>query len=596
MSLTADMGRASLKSKIFGLIRRIREIFHPSLHKEAMRDPFISSRVKTKDLIAASLTINIMSLALPVMTLQVYDRILVSESVGTLHVLAIGICVVVVLDAALRLARSYLINWSGAVYEHIIASNSMRHMLSARLSTLERENTSEQLQRLNSISRLREFYSGHALVTIIDLPFVLVFVGLIAYLAGWLALVPIFLLALFFIFASNLGARVRESLQDRESVDETRMGFIIEALNGIHTVKSLGLERIFQRRYEELQTQSSLANYSVAKYGNQASSYGSVFAQAMIIGIVFFGTPMAMNGQITLGTMMACILLSGRIMQPVQRALGIWTRFLDFQLARENVSKTFEFPTVSRVQAQDLNERLGTVDLRNVEFSHGDLQKPIISNLNLKLEVGQSISISSDHGAGKTTLLKLIAGLYEPNTGDILIDGVAASKYPAGNLIEHIGFMGMEGAIFRGTIRENLTSFGIIDESKVTEVMQLLGLDREISKLPSGLETQLEGSTADPIPPGLKQRIAITRALAPKPKILLFDNADRALDKEGYNQVYKLLARLKGKVTMIVISEDRNIQRLAQREFVLSDSCLIEQTASRDSKTHDISPYQELRI
>jgi ATP-binding cassette subfamily C protein LapB len=220
----------------------------------------------------------------------------------------------------------------------------------------------------------------------------------------------------------------------------------------------------------------------------------------------------------------------------------------------------------------------------------------ILNNVNLDLKLGDVISISGDKSCGKSTLLKLITGLYSPGRGSILVNGKSASKFPARELIRHVGYLAMEGAIFKGTIAENLTAFGEIPENQVQEVVGLLGLDKEIEKLPAGYETNLDGSETDVIPPGLKQRIAIARVLSTKPRIILFDNADRSLDKEGYNQVYKLLARLKGKATMIICSDDRNILRLAMHDYVLVDGTLKPKESIGDSKLYDVTPYRRLRI
>jgi len=580
----------------FRISKNILYLFRPVLPKNAINYPTVSFNTKSSHLILASLTINLLALALPIMTLQIYDRILVSHNMGTLRVLAIGVFIVVILEGILRLARSYVVNWAGASHEHSIACNSMRHILATELSSLEKQGTGEQLQRMGNIGKLRDFLSGQALITLIDLPFVIIFIGIIAYLANWLVLVPIVLVITFALISWILGLQLKKALKEREKSDEVRTGFIIEILNGIHTVKSLGLETIFQRRYEQLQTDSSLANYNVAKESNAASNYGTLFTQGMIIGIVSFGSPMAMKGELTLGTLIACVLLSGRIMNPIQKALNIWVRFQGFQLARDEVKKTFELPILTRADTEELGKKNGEIKVNNLTFKYNEDEPPLFKDLNLTLNYGQSISISGDHSSGKTTLLKLISGLYEPTEGSILINGVSATKYPARELVKHIGYLAMEGTIFRGTIRDNLSAFGEIEKEKVDEIIDLLDLKKEIYKLPAGFETKLEGSTTDAIPPGLKQRITIARTLAQKPRILLFDNADRGLDKEGYNQLYRLLSRLNGKITMIIITDDRNILRLAQKEYILDNNRLTERTFSDDSKIHDVLPYQELRL
>ncbi|MDH5407044.1 MAG: ABC transporter transmembrane domain-containing protein [Gammaproteobacteria bacterium] len=571
--------------------QRLFSMLHPALPDEAVKRPAVSFDVKRTHLVLASLSINLLALALPILTLQVYDRILVNENIATLYVLSAAVCVVVVMEGILRLGRSYVITWASAVYEHVIACNAMRYMLAADLSSLEQKEPGEQLQRMAGIAKLREFFGGQALTILIDLPFVFIFIGLIAYLAGILVLVPVVLLSLFVLIAITLGKELKEALISRERLDEMRMGFIIETLNGIHSVKSLGIETLFQRRYEKIQKEASFSNYNVSKQTNKAINYGALFTQGMIVGIISFGAPLAMQGQLTLGALIACVLLSGRIMQPVQRTLGVWTRYQDFKLALDKIVEVFELPSHARSSPAELNKSVGLLEIHNLSFSYGPNESQLFDNLNLKLYPGQSISITDDFSSGKTTLLQLMAGFYQPTNGKVLINGVESTRYPARMLIQHIGYLAMEGTIFRGTIWENLNAFGGLPDDRVYELVRLLGLDKEISKLPAGYETKLEGSTADPIPPGVKQRITIARVLASKPRIILFDNADRALDKEGYNQVYRLLARLKGKVTMIIVTNDRNIMGLAQTEYVLSNKALQKNETVESIKNYGLVSY-----
>ncbi len=561
----------------------------------AFKEPELAYSSGTFTFVLSSLCINLLALALPILILQVYDRILVSENAGTLYVLAAGVCVIVIIEGVLRLMRSYLIHWAGAVYEHTILSNSLRHLLSADLADVENMSSAEQLQRLGGVGKLKEFYSGQALVALLDLPFVFVFIGLIWYLAGDLVYVPLTLLAVFAVLAWLLGRDLKKRLAVRDEIDERKTGSIIEALNGIHTIKAMGAERLFQRRYEMLQDDSSKANYYVAKGNNTASNYGHLFTHAMIVGVMGFGTPMAMEGALTLGTLIACVLLSGRIMRPIQKTLGIWARYQDYQLAKKSVRKNFDMPIPTRLENAEFGEREGRLDIKNLTFSYGQSERKIFNDLNLKLTRGQCIAISGDNSSGKTSLLKLIAGLYQPTSGEVLVNGVPAYQYPAHELVQNVGYMAMEGMIFNGTIRDNISAFGEISDERVKEIMRLLDMDKEIAKLPLGMETQLEGRTADPVPPGLKQRITIARALALKPRILLFDNADRSLDKAGYNQVYRLLGRIKGKATMIIVSDDYNIMRLADRDYILQDGKLVESKVF-GKQVHEVLPYQELRL
>lgn len=588
-----DVGDTINRQSLFmGFLRD----FLPRLPEEAMQHPSVSFYVPKTQLVISSFIINLLSLALPILTLQVYDRLLVSENIGTLRVLTCGVVIVVLLDVVLRLGRSYVIGWAGAAYEHAVTCNAMRHILGAELSPLENEGVGTHLQRMNSISKVQEFLSGQALVTLIDLPFVFIFLGLIWYLTGWLVLMPLTLLVLFVTAAVLLGRKLKDALQHHDDADHGRLNFIIKALEGIPTLKSLALEPFFQRRFEAYQNRASAACLDLGRVNTLAVMLGTLFSQAMMIGVVAFGAPMVMDGAITLGTMIAVVILSARVTQPVQRALSLWARYQDFCLARSDINKTFALPVLDRCDPEQLGENEGRVEIKDLSFSYSDNGVPLFHNINLTLNCGDTISISGDRGSGKTTFLKLIAGLYTPTEGEIKINGVSATRYPARELVRHTGYLPMDGIIFRGTIWDNLSAFGEHDTQQVHDIVKLLGMDSAIKHLPAGYDTKLEGGHADIIAPGLRQRIALARALASKPRVILFDNADRSLDKEGYNSIYRLLARLKGKATIVVVTDDRNLTRLANKNYVLSERTLRQSNSVDDGMHHETAPYQELRL
>ena len=584
-----------LKTKYETARRYLGAILHP-VDAKYLKHPDITFENKTNTLIIASLAIHLLSLSLPVTTLQVYDRILVSQNMGTLNALTMGVSIAVLLECFIRLARSYIVSWSSAVYEHALSCNALRHILHSDLSEVEQEDVSQHLHRMGSISRMREFTSGQALITLIDLPFVAIYIILIAVLAGSLVVVPIMILSVFALLAWALGKKIKAILSQRDDSDEKRMSFFIQVLTGIHTAKSLGHENQLQRKYEELQRTTSTYSYFLSKATNTASNYSALFTQVMTVSMIAFGAPMVLSGKVTMGTLIACVLLSGRIMSPVQKALSIWTRFQDYQLCREQVNSIFTSKKIKRAPEESMTVIEGSIAVKHLHFSYTENDKSLLRDINFDLKRGAAISISGDHSCGKTTLLKLISGLYLPKQGEVLINGVAAHLHPPEELIKHLGYLPMDGAIFKGTITENLTAFGLNSADNVNQISALLGIDKEIAKLPAGFDTLLEGGSSDAIPPGLKQRVAIARVLAAKPKILLFDNADRGLDKEGYHLVYKLLAKLKNRVTLILVSDDKNILHLSDRDYVLDNGELKERRFVDDSKLHDVKPYQVLRL
>jgi ATP-binding cassette subfamily C protein LapB len=294
------------------------------------------------------------------------------------------------------------------------------------------------------------------------------------------------------------------------------------------------------------------------------------------------------------GGLAACLLLSGRVMQPVQRALGLWTRFQSFFIDRQELDDIFALPISSYRETEAMMPPTGLVAIRNMSFRYSKDGPEIFNNISLSLKTGQSFSLIGAQGSGRSTLLHLIAGLYKPIKGSITIDGADPTKVNPVALASHIGYLPEKGAIFQGTIMENLTFFGTIPEEDAITAATHLGVTEAVALLPNGFKTTLSDSVTDPLPPGLKQRIAIARALAARPRIILFNNADRSLDRNGYNLVFKVLGRIKKNTSLIIVSDDRNILRLADKEFYIVDGKL-QETAPVDSKRFSVLPFRELR-
>ncbi|WP_319585909.1 ABC transporter transmembrane domain-containing protein [uncultured Desulfobulbus sp.] len=564
----------------------------PSRNLSAFASEF---KVNIFHLVLSSLVINLLALAMPIMMLQAYDRILPNYGFGTLTLLVTGVIIAVLLEILLRLTRSYLTAWSGAVFEHTTSCEAMRHILNSSIQAFERQGSGAYLQKMAAISRLRGFYSGQALLTIVDLPFIFIFLYLIWYIAGGLVLVPLTLFVLFCLLAWYVGYCLRQQVQEQDFSGKIRYNFIIETLSHIHTLKGIGLEKFFLRRNDRLQQRISMAHYQVALTTNIAQNFATLFAQIMTVAVVSAGALRVIHGDMGTGGLAACILLSGRIMQPVQRALSLWTRFQSFFIDQQELRDIFALPVAEYNDPRGMQKPEGRVVLDGVDFCYGENAPLLLHNLTLSLNPGDSIAVSGAAGCGKTTLLQLLTGILRPSAGILTVDGVEPHLVNPALLSTHVGYLPEKGAIFYGTIRENLTFFGATIEEDAMTAARFLGIDEAVALLPEGYETMLTDGVTDPIPPGLKQRIAIARVLANKPRVILFDNADRGLDKNGYNLIFSVLGRLKRRTVLIIISDDRNILRLADREYFIVNSTL-QETAPTDSKIHGVLPFREFSL
>lgn len=531
-------------------------------------------RLNNFHIVLSTVAVNLLSLALPVMTLQIYDRILPNPDSGTLPVLTLGVAVAIVLEACLRLARAWMIGWSGASYEYGMSTAAMRHVLGSDISRMQGHGVGEHLHRMSALGKMKDFFNGYALGSFVDLLFVPFYMGFIVYVAGPLAGVPAALLMLFTLVSLAEGQRLRRMLKKRDAADDSRYNFLIESLDGIHTLKAFSQENIFCRKYEALEEKSAAANYETAEATARAFNAGTVMSHAMVACVIAAGAVFVLQGQVTAGALIATLLLSGRMMQMIQRGLVLWVKYQDYLLARDKARSIFDTPQAKHAAGDAPQAALGSLSVKNLRFHYKKEDGDCLSDVSFDMGAGEAIAIAGENASGKTTLMNLIAGIYPPRSGTIEVDGVNILNYRPEDLARHVGYIASEPVIFRGTIRDNITRFGLSDDKAARAAAARLGIEADVARLPMGFDTVLQGNASDTVPPGLKQRIAIARVLAAKPRVILFDEADAALDPEGYSLVYTLLQGMKETCALVLATEDPNIAGLADRHYVLARGML----------------------
>lgn len=532
------------------------------------------------DIAFATGFINVLGLAMPLALLQVFDRVIPERDHAQLFWLAIGVGGALVLEALLRVGRSYVGGWMGARLEHLTGCRALERLLGANIVDFNKRGTGAYLERLNGLENLKEYYSGTAAGAVFDLPFVVLYLGVIAYLAGILVLVPIFLIILFG-GASVALRRPGKVLNAHLLADDRRFGFIIEALGGIHTIKGLGMEEQMLRRYERLQESSAETDYQVARLKGAATGTGRLLSGLAVFGVAGFGAVLVIGGTLTAGGLLASIMLAGRAVQPLETIAGAWARFQNAKLARQRLREIFDMPCEKSTGNLQLPSLQGSIDFEGLSFSYGkgkdgeDLPA-VFKNINLHIDPGQTVGIVGPSGGGKTTLLSLMMGLLTPSAGVVRIDGYDLRECDPLNIHHQVGYLPQEAVMFAGTFLDNLTMFRAERAEDALDIAKLLGLDNVAAGLARGYETVIGVGAEDQLPRGTRQRIAIARALVDKPRILLFDEANSFIDGAGDALLLDLLMRLKGRVTLIMVTQRPSMLRLSDRIFEIRDDTLFE--------------------
>jgi ATP-binding cassette subfamily C protein LapB len=533
--------------------------------------------VGSASLVLGTIVINLLALVLPLVILQAYDRILPNHATNSLYLLVAGVGTALLLDAILRAARGDLVAWTGSRLVHFLRCEAARCFVEARIGDIERDEPGVHFERFSSIDVFKDHHTGQILIALVDLPFALIFLALIAYVAWPLVFAPIAILIAFAAFGLLLGRSLEAVAAARAAGEDRRHAFVIEVLTGVHTVKALGMEALMNRRYERLLGRNAETTHRALRLGSRANEAGALTAQLTIVVVAVVGATLVMDGSLTVGGLVACTFLAGRALQPMMRGLGLWAQLQNLKVAAERARKTFALLPDLPQERVRMPRLRGSLVAEDLSFSHLGASQELLRSLNLSIRPGETVAITGEDGSGKSTLLRLLGGLLAPNAGHVLYDGLPASNFDPQAIRRQIAYLPQDAVLFRGTILENLAGFrdGPVVDAALA-LARAIGTDEKIALLPEGLATRVGDNPSETLPPGMRQQIAIVRALATKPAIVLFDEADSNLDMADGARMRDYLGSLRGKTTLVIASHRLPLLAIADRCFYLEQGALEE--------------------
>lgn len=534
----------------------------------------------------ASCVINLLSLALPLTILQVYDRVLPNAAYETLTILIVLLVAAIITDNVLKYLRSMVINWSAAAFTHNLSVKAMKMMLSARPSAFSKTSPSEHLERLNAINGLGNHYSAQSRTVLVDICFIPVFSAIIILIGGWIFGAVVALFAIFGYLAMKGTQSLNAVVAERESFDARKQDFIIEVLRAIQTVKACAMEPQMMRRYERLQSSASVVTQQMIRLTGAAQTYTSAYASLSTVVIVCAGALLVLNGRLTLGALACCMLLSSQLLQPLMRSLGSWNEIKLAQHRRERASAIFDSGNAHIMQPTRFPERFTPkpVSLINLTIQH-DGAPVLFSNLNLDIAAGEFIGIIGEDGSGRSTLMRALVQDAPVTEGEVRIGTDSCGPDAPNILRRHVRYVGLNPVIFRGSILDNITLFDETPAKIALSAAKFTGLDDEVMRMPQGYDTLLKSAAARDVPAPTAQRVTLTRALAMRPSVLVLDEANTLLDLAGEQRFIEALSRLKGKVTTIIATHRPSLLRLTDRTFKVSKGALVPQNGVKPSET-----------
>ncbi len=527
--------------------------------------------------ISSSVVINLLALATPLVMLQVFDRIIAKGSMDTLALIMFGATIAVALEALLRIVRSHLSAWIAARFEHKAMINTVSRMLGMPLHQFELSGTGAHNDHIKAIQSLKSFYSGQTFQHMLDIPFTLLYILVMAFISPWIALLVIVGYAGFTYFVWKTGFNHSKLVKDRSMSDLRRTNFLAETLGNIHTLKSMSMEALMLRRYERLQETSAHVMQKLTYALDIAQGIGSVFSPLLSALVITLGAFLVIAGKMTTGELAAVILLSGRSLAPIQRLGGIWARHQQEEVMRNDLAKLISLPELPKDKEFSKESAVsGSIELKNVSYQFPGVNEPLFKNISLTINQGECIFINGANGTGRTTLLQLMSGLITPTEGEVIIGGHNLKNSGTDFLKKSVAYLPQRTQLFEGTLIENISVFDHHLADSALEKAQTLQIGSFVSKLPRGWDSQVGDGASESMPPGFRQRIAIVRALANNPQIILFDDATASIDSEGEKFVLEYLNSIKGKVTLILVTQRPSLQKMADRIVTLKEGALLE--------------------
>tara|TARA_B100000378_G_scaffold267763_1_gene254350 strand:- start:561 stop:2225 length:1665 start_codon:yes stop_codon:yes gene_type:complete len=524
--------------------------------------------------IAAAL-INVFALVSSLFTMTVYDRIVPNEGSSSLIGLSIGLIFVIIFDFVLRLLRVYFVDVAGANIDHDVGETLFAQLLALRLDQ-KRGSTGTLTGLMRELETLRDFFASVTLTAIIDVPFIIVTLAVIAMLGGILVVLPLAMIPVV-IGAGLLATPSLDRLSSRSLGDGlVKQSVLVEAIGSLETVKAIGAGPMLSRRWQAAlvsHSESSLGQRLAAAIPMTVANSASTIAYC---GIIIVGVGLLRSNTITTGALLACSILCGRALAPLAQIATLLSRLSATRVAYRQISALMDTPTEGpRGDALHPARLEGAIELRNVGFRYPCAPERALDGVNLAIKSGERVGFLGRVGSGKSTLARLVLGLYEPEEGVVMIDGIDVRQYAPAQLRALIGSAMQDNVLIAGSVRQNIClDRAAVDQDEMIRVSEISGTHRFMGQITNGYDLRL-ADRGDGLSGGQRQSIAIARALAGSPPVLIFDEPSSAMDAQTEAD---LIARLKPEIagkTMILITHRTSLLALVDRIVILDGGKIV---------------------
>ena len=586
ISITDPMGGATSQittsnfkdtfSQYFIIVKELNE----REKKERSGHWFFSSFRKSKwiyvQVMIAAMVSNFLSLSTALFTMTVYDRVIPNGAFESLIALSIGVILALGFDFIIKSLRAKFIDTASKRADLEISRRLFERILNLSPNE-QKQKTGAMAGTIREFETLREFFNSSTLVVLIDLPFVFFFIYIISLIAGPLSLV--FLTAVPLVIIVGVGIQPFLSKITKGSVESgmNKQAVLVETLNGLETVTATGSGKLMKKRYEEALNNQADSGNKIRSLSMFIINFAASVQQYAQVGAIFFGVYLIVDGQITQGALIGSVILGGRTMGPLSQLANTLSRVNGAITAYKNLAMLIGNKTSSLVKFSPISRSKfqGEIEFKNVSYSINNSNQPIIKDISFKIPAGQKVALVGRMGSGKSTLSKLIAGILEPTSGAILIDGIDVRQIDRADIRKNIGVMLQESWLFSGTIRENIQmGFNEYDDDHILNICKIAGVDAFVGSQPKGYELEIQERGVG-LSGGQKQTINLARSLLHDPTILLLDEPTSAMDQGTEQSVIDSIRKFSKDKTMLIVTHRNPIFSMVDRVFIMEHGKII---------------------
>ncbi|KRD40131.1 peptidase C39 [Lysobacter sp. Root916] len=528
------------------------------------------------EVLVVSLFLQLFALVTPLFFQVVMDKVLVHRSLTTLEVVVVGLIAIAVFDVVLTGLRAYTFSHTTSKIDVELGARLFRHILALPLSYFESRRVGDTIARVRELENIRNFLTGQALTSVLDLLFTVLFLAVMFYYSGWLTLVVVISLPVYALWSASITPVLRKRLNDKFARGADNQSFLVETVNGIGTVKATAVDPRVTRTWDNQLAGYVEASFKVSRLANIGQQGIQLVQKLVAICILFFGAKLVIAGELSLGQLIAFNMLSGQVSAPIVRLAQLWQEFQQVGISVERLGDILNTRTELPGSRMALPPIQGRIGFDKVVFRYRPDSAEILGGIDLDIAPGEVIGIVGRSGSGKSTLTKLVQRLYVPERGRVLVDGHDLALADPAWLRRQLGVVLQENFLFNRSVRENIAlSDPGAPLQRVIEVAQLAGAHDFILELPQGYDTVV-GEQGASLSGGQRQRLAIARALIADPRILIFDEATSALDYESEHAVMRNMRAICRNRTVLIIAHRLSTVRTADRIIVMEKGRIVE--------------------